>query len=352
MEARKLGSVKDLTVIQEPKEDKLGVGRFFFTDRYSVFDWGEMPDHIPDKGRSLCVLSAFFFEKLEKEGIKTHYNGLVYKDRVYRLDEIDLPVNEMNIKLVRVIKPRFDPNTGLYDYSSFNKLDGNYLIPFEFIYRNKIAPESSFLKRFKDGSIDLKEYGLDEIKINERLERPILDISTKLEEEDRYLKWKEAANLVKLNIDDIKNLVLFTVRIIDKEVSLAGIDNVDGKLELAYTPEKDLMVVDTVGTLDECRFIYKNMHLSKEAIRRYYAETDWKREIDIAKKEARKKNIEDWKSLCRLSPERLDPIFKEIISNMYKSAANKIIKRKIFDAPDLDDVMRCYNDYLDERQVL
>ena len=24
-------------------------------DRYSVFDWGEMPDHLPGKGRALAV---------------------------------------------------------------------------------------------------------------------------------------------------------------------------------------------------------------------------------------------------------------------------------------------------------
>ena len=347
-----MGSVKDLKVIKEPKKDKLGVGRFFFTDRYSIFDWGEMPDHIPDKGRSLCILSAFFFERLEEEGIKTHYNGLVYNDKVYRLEELDLPTDEMDIKLVRVIKPRFDPNTGLYNYSSFNRFDGNYLIPFEFIYRNKIAPESSFLKRFKEGSIDLNEYGLDEIKINEHLERPILDVSTKLEKGDRYLGWREVRDLVRLDIEKIKDLVLSVVKVIDREVSAIGIDNVDGKLELAYTPEKDLMVVDTVGTLDECRFVYNDMNLSKEAIRRYYIETDWKKDLDRAKKEAREKNIDDWKSLCRLRPERLDPIFKDIISDMYKSATNMIIKRKIFDAQDLDDVMRRYNDYLDEKQEL
>jgi len=332
-----LGSVKDLKVIKEPKRDKLGIGIFSFSDRYSIFDWGEMPDHIPDKGKSLCILSAFFFERLEEDGIKTHYNGLVYKDKVYRLDELDLPVNKMKIKLVRVIRPKFEPNMGLYDYSVFNSIEGNYLIPFEFIYRNKIVSESSFFKRFMEGDIDLNE---DDIKINERLNKPILDISTKLEESDRYLRWQEAKDLVKLDIKEIKNLVLSVVKVIDREVSAVDIENVDGKLELAYTEEKDLMVVDTVGTLDECRFVYDKMNLSKEAIRSYYAKTDWKKEIDRAKKEAREKNIEDWRGLCRLKPERLDLVFKDIISDMYKSATNKIIKRKIFDVPDLKDVIR------------
>jgi Phosphoribosylaminoimidazolesuccinocarboxamide (SAICAR) synthase len=54
-----MGSVKDLKVIEKPTAKKLGVGRFVFSDRYSVFDWGEMPDLIEGKGKALCVISAF-----------------------------------------------------------------------------------------------------------------------------------------------------------------------------------------------------------------------------------------------------------------------------------------------------
>ncbi|HAG08789.1 MAG TPA: phosphoribosylaminoimidazolesuccinocarboxamide synthase, partial [Desulfotomaculum sp.] len=36
-----MGSVKDLTVQEMPVENKSGRGRFLFSDRYSVFDWGE-----------------------------------------------------------------------------------------------------------------------------------------------------------------------------------------------------------------------------------------------------------------------------------------------------------------------
>ena len=53
-----MGSVKDLTVINAPSETQAGLGRFAFSDRYSVFDWGEMPDHIDGKGAALCVIGA------------------------------------------------------------------------------------------------------------------------------------------------------------------------------------------------------------------------------------------------------------------------------------------------------
>jgi|SRR5271163_2655818 len=34
---------------------------FEFTDDYSVFDWGKMPDQIAHKGRSLALIGTYFF---------------------------------------------------------------------------------------------------------------------------------------------------------------------------------------------------------------------------------------------------------------------------------------------------
>ena len=75
-----MGSVKDLLVTEAAYEDRPGVGTFVFSDRYSVFDWGEMPDHIPGKGKALAVMAAFNFEELERRGIRTHYQGLLLPD--------------------------------------------------------------------------------------------------------------------------------------------------------------------------------------------------------------------------------------------------------------------------------
>ena len=62
-----MGSVKDLEVIQKPTRDAMGIGRFHFSDRYSVFDWGEMPDHTQYKGAALCPMGCSFFEKRERK---------------------------------------------------------------------------------------------------------------------------------------------------------------------------------------------------------------------------------------------------------------------------------------------
>ena len=100
-----MGSVKDLEIIKQPS-DKTGIGRFHFSDRYSVFDFGEMPDLLENRGKALCILSAHFFELLEKRGIGTHYIGLVENGIVKRLDEISDPVSVMEVRLVNVHSPK------------------------------------------------------------------------------------------------------------------------------------------------------------------------------------------------------------------------------------------------------
>lgn len=45
-----MGSVKDLMYCSGPAK---GDWAFLFSDKYSVFDYGEMPDLIPGKGAAL-----------------------------------------------------------------------------------------------------------------------------------------------------------------------------------------------------------------------------------------------------------------------------------------------------------
>ena len=45
---------------------------FKFSDRYSVFDWGEMPDLLLGKGEALARFAKAIFHRLGEEGIKHH----------------------------------------------------------------------------------------------------------------------------------------------------------------------------------------------------------------------------------------------------------------------------------------
>lgn len=344
-----MGSVKDLEVIRKPTRDRMGVGRFIFSDRYSVFDWGEMPDLIEGKGQALCMTGAYCFERLEERGVRTHYRGLVDQNgRVVRFDELKEPSNVMEINLVKVYRPKTVVKEGklVYDYSVYTSSLRNCLIPLEIIYRNGLPEGSSVFKRLEQGLVTAKELGLDHYpKAGERLAKPIFDASTKLEDKDRYVTWEEAKGLAGLaygEVVEVQSLLLKVDNMINELADRAGLVNEDGKIELAFDPERRLMVVDVVGTLDECRFTYDRLHVSKEIARQFYRKTSWFMHVEEAKRKAEKEGIEDWKKLVKTQPPRLEITLETIISKLYMTTANELTGRRMFDAPDLPEIVKEY----------
>ena len=335
-----MGSVKDLIITRKPTKDRGGIGRFVFSDRYSVFDWGEMPDHIPHKGEALTLLTAHFFEILERDGIKTHYRGVVMDGKPVRLPELARPERTLEVKLVRVIRPAVRKDRS-YDYAPFLQEHGNLLIPLEIIYRNYLPEGSSFVKRVQSGTILLKDYGLDKIPHPDApLARPIFDFSTKLEPTDRYLSPKEALQISGLTEEAFQRCLDILQRVnglISRELAKADLVNVDGKIELGMDEKGEILVVDALGTPDECRFYSQGFHVSKEVARMFYRNTDWYREVEEAKREDR----EHWKDRVRTSPPPLPAGLKTLLSHMYGALANRILGKAWFpEAPELPDVVR------------
>jgi phosphoribosylaminoimidazole-succinocarboxamide synthase len=333
-----VGSVKDLIVIKEPSE-KLGEGIFEFSDRFSVFDYGEMPDKIEGKGCSLCLISAFFFEKIEDKGIKTHYLGLIENEKLKRFDELEGVTNKMRIRLVRVIRPKKENG---YDYSIFKRERGNFLLPLEIIYRNKIPEGSSLLRRIEKGEVSPKDFGLKEIRAGMKLERPIIDFSTKLEDIDRYLSYEEAKNIAGLSdpeFEELKNITLEINELITRETSKVGLENEDGKIEMAFDVDRNFMIVDAVGTPDECRFSFDGFEVSKEFLRIYYRKTEWFERVK------RYKGLPNWRELVGRPPELTKDI-KRLSSLIYKSLCNEITGRKFFDVPKLKEIVKEFREML------
>jgi phosphoribosylaminoimidazole-succinocarboxamide synthase len=350
-----MGSVKDLEVIQKPTKEKMGVGRFQFSDRYSVFDWGEMPDHVDGKGEALCLMGAYCFERLEEKSLMTHYRGLVdEKGKTVTFNSLKQPSSMMEVGLVSVYKPetRVEQGKLFYDYSAYTSDLKNCLIPLEIIYRNGLPEGSSVFRRLEQGKVTLQDLGLDHYpKPGERLAKPIFDASTKLEETDRYVTWEEAAKiagLTNIEVAAVKVVLAKVNEAINEIAAKAGLVNEDGKIELAFDSQRRLMVVDVVGTLDECRFTLDGFHVSKEVARQFYKKTPWYKDIEEAKKTAEARGIKDWKALCKSQPPKLDGQLKAIISEMYMSAANEITGRGLFEAPKLAEVIRKYKDYMGE----
>ena len=352
-----MGSVKDLETVQKPTRDNMGVGRFRFSDRYSVFDWGEMPDHIKGKGAALCLMGAYCFERLEKKGINTHYRGLMDESgKVRRVEELNQPSNIMEVCLVNVYKPQTSIVNGkmTHDYSVYTPSLRNCLIPLEIIYRNGLPKGSSVFKRLEQGKVTIKDLGLAyDPKPGESLAKPIFDVSTKLEETDRYVTWLEAqkiAGLTNEELAEVKAILLRADETITEVASKGELRNEDGKIELAFDNQRRLMVVDVVGTLDECRFTYDGVHVSKEVARQFYKKTRWYSAVEEAKKIAENRGVREWKALCKLQPPKLASKLKTIISEMYMAAANELTNRKLFDAPRLAEVIKSYREYAGEKK--
>lgn len=333
-----MGSVKDLKIIKKPDNNEMGIGQFIFSDRYSIFDWGEMPDHIPNKGSAIAIMGAYFFEKLEEMGIKTHYMGLVEDGKVKKLAEINEPVNKMQIKLLRVINPRTADDQ--YDYSIYENQKGGFLIPLEVIYRNSLPEGSSVFKRIENGEIEPADLGLENIpEPNQKLDEPIIDVSTKLEITDRYLTWQEAQKISYLTNDEINELKKLTLTVdnfITREFSKIGMVNEDGKIEWGFDLDRNFVLVDVLGTLDECRFTFNGIPVSKEITRIFYKDSEWHCAVEKAKKE----NREKWKLICNIEPHNLPENLKTLVSNVYCACTNEITGKEWFkDLPPLKEIL-------------
>lgn len=338
-----MGSVKDLNIIKPPGDKEAGIGRFVFSDRYSVFDWGEMPDHILNKGSAICLATAYFFEKVEEIGIKTHYLGVVEDGKPKRLSELDQPSNTIEVKILRVIKPTLTGD--LYEYSIYQKEKNNFLIPLEVIYRNALPAGSSVFKRLNEGTLKLSDIGLDKMpEPGQVLDKPIYDVSTKLEVTDRYLSWNEAKKICSLNdaeLDEMKRIAAEVNELITKETKNLGLFNEDGKIELGFDENRNFVLVDALGTLDECRFTYEGLPVSKEVARIYYRNTDWFKDVEEAKKIDRV----NWKENVKTSPSPLPEELYNAISTIYQAYTNELIKRRWFDVPSLAEALSVVKKY-------
>ncbi|MFB6093866.1 MAG: phosphoribosylaminoimidazolesuccinocarboxamide synthase [Halanaeroarchaeum sp.] len=327
-------SVKEFVVDEEPTASSLGRGRFVFTDDYSVFDWGKMPDEIPRKGASLATMGADNFERLEEAGIATHYRGVVQDGAERRLAAVTEPPTEMAIALTQV--PDLPFADGSYDYAAYHEAAGeNYLVPLEVVFRNVVPVGSSLRSRTSPA-----DYGLDREAWPDEpvdLPEPVIEFSTKYEEQDRYLDRAEADRIAgAADVGALASLAREVNRIVTDRASETGFVHQDGKIEVLYHGG-DLRVADVVGTFDENRFSYDGQQVSKEVLRQYYRRTDpeWVEAVSAAKTAADERDVADWRSLVDVEPKPLPDHVIGAASDLYAAGANAYVGRPLFDAPDV-----------------
>ncbi|HEB11010.1 MAG TPA: phosphoribosylaminoimidazolesuccinocarboxamide synthase [Spirochaetales bacterium] len=396
-----MGSVKDLKVLEQAFENRAGLGNFVFSDRYSVFDWGEMPDHILNKGRALAFMAAYNFEELERRGIKSHYRGLVTDSlepgspaawgpaaggpgaggtaagggKLLRFS--DLPESSagakladptIQIKLARVYYPvarEFSNSEGgrevVYDYSFFDANRGrinNYLIGLEIIFRNGLPLGSSVFSTLERAAMIsdraessrrqaeiLKGLGLDHLpQAGEMLPAAVMNYTTKLESGDRMLTVEEALFISGLEEGEFRKLSSMALRVNDCITELAGragFQHFDGKIEVVY--DNALSVCDVLGTFDENRFALNGEQISKEVLRQWYKNNQ--PEFGAAC-ESWKKRGQGWQEQCPVKPVKLPRELVDLVSQLYMAGCNRYTGRKLFTVPELEMVLeklKAYN---------
>jgi phosphoribosylaminoimidazole-succinocarboxamide synthase len=266
------GSVKD---VYEADKD---TSYFVYSDRYSLFDWGEMPDHLHQKGEALAVMGALFFEIIGQHHIPHHFLNLCdEKGNTVGFK----PSRTLHVKRVPIIRP--EQNSFGYDYSAFLRRPGECLVPLEVMFRFGVTKGSSLIKRVTQMPHLLEQWNLDDIQINQRFVKPLIDFSTKLEKGDRYLDFSEAQKLAGLSDIEFTRLLKMTEKvamILKRTIESMDLELWDGKIEWAFLPEtnpsegRSFMLVDSIG-LDELRIEKRGHSLSKEILREFYRKTEW-----------------------------------------------------------------------------
>lgn len=233
------------------------------TDRISAFDH-ILPDGIPDKGRVLNTISAFWFEK----------TGRIIENHLISYSTADLP----------------EP---LRKYSE--ELDGRFMIvkkarmlPVECIVRGYISG-SAWSEYKKSGSVCGLKPG-DGMKESGKFDEPLFTPSTKAESgHDINISFEEMVNLVGAETAaKVKNASLAVYGECAKYALGKGIIIADTKFEFGFRDGK-LILCDEVLTPDSSRFWPLESYregggqpsFDKQYVRDYLIEIGWNKEPPI-----------------------------------------------------------------------
>jgi phosphoribosylaminoimidazole-succinocarboxamide synthase len=333
------GSVKDILCAPD-----FGELIFQYSDRYSVFDWGTMPDEIPGKGEALATIADQVFRNI---AIPHHSLGPV-ADRPRCLAVRKVAVNRP------VKSPAKSPDVASgWDYSAYQNRPVDCLIPLEVLFRFGIPLGSSLPARLRamapnqdpvssnisPGVSYMASLGLTGIpEPGTRFAEPIIEFSTKLEDSDRYLTYEESRQISGMTAGEFSRLREVATRLamdLREFFAAAGLELWDGKFEFAFTParspggDREFMLVDSVGP-DELRLTHDGVQISKEILRQFYVDGPWHEATRRAKKIAGEKPGLDWKSLCRddlgQRPGPLSPEVRQIAENIYPAIANALAR--------------------------
>ncbi|HRK03223.1 MAG TPA: phosphoribosylaminoimidazolesuccinocarboxamide synthase, partial [Oligoflexia bacterium] len=297
MSARALvaeGSVKNLWSTENSNEID-----FEFSDAYSVFDWGRMPDQLQGKGEALAQIGAFFFETLASPDPWTDFfknadaavvrlgtkQGLSGETLIKTADELTrkglishylaaVDTRSFRVRRAEVFVPK--PAT-YYGSSAFSYPLQPYLlcrslklIPLEVVFRFGVPHGSSYFARATQSSVE--SLGATwPLKEQARFSFPVIEFFTKLEDTDRFLNFTDAMTLSGLSKVAFDRLIAKTALLglwLQNFFATRGLELWDGKFEWGALETNDgteLVLLDSIGP-DELRLTEpkSGMQVSKE----------------------------------------------------------------------------------------
>ena len=283
------GSVKNIY------QDDDGVHLWFeYTDDYSVFDWGKMPDPIPGKGENLARLGEWFFNTISdpdqwaQHGLADHPDVSPYLPIHHHL--VERQGNKLKVRQVDVPKIEPDKIGGTLVYGYDYPPTKNQLIPLEVIFRFGVPAGSSLLER--------KDWYPFDIYEGAEFHQPLVEFSTKLESKDRMLSYQEASLIMGGDPKKLQRLWGATQALalfLRAVFAARGLKLWDGKFEWAMM-DGELTLVDSIGP-DELRVGAGDAVFSKQFLRNYYLGSEWANAVDQGKKMAKDRGSADWKTI-------------------------------------------------------
>lgn len=250
-------------------------------------------------------------ESMLEHGAATHHVGMLDAQSGEVVRE-GMPANPSCFNVVRRFPVMHPPQRVLlgsfvFDYAQFHQ-SATYVVPLEYIVRFGVTSGSSILKKYQSLSESAKrayeqELGLSKpMGVWEMLERPIYDLTSKYEPEDRAVSKQEALLMSGLGSEAFLNTVKMSILggwAVRELLESAGLLLWDLKWEFAVDGD-ELLFVDTIDA-DSFRgtgFIEVQgrklvIHYNKQAMRDYYrlVHPEWFAGINDAKKEAQKTGV-------------------------------------------------------------